>query len=234
MRFLVTGAGGGIGSAISKELENAGHEVLRHDLRSTDAQQVDLEGDLIDVDHLARVRDVCRDDGVDGVVCAHGIAAARDLSEVDRAYSDRVMKINTISMLRLYDALSELLTARRGVFVAISSQAGLYAEGHNGAYSASKFAVVGWARGIREHGSGPRLRILCPGATETPLLRQAFEGMAVSQGVAYEDVLSQRSSQIPAGRLGRPSDLGAAALWLAELHEPKVFVAAVTGGEVLY
>lgn len=234
MRALVTGAAGGIGSAVATAMRSAGHEVITHDMRSTQDVTVEIEGNLTDSAHLAELRRLCSDRAVQAIVTAHGIAAARDLAHVDRPYSDRVMQINALSMLGLYDATADLLLERDGVFIAVSSQAGLYGEGNNGAYAASKFAVVGWANGIREAGSGPRLRVLCPGATETPLLREAFQGMADSQGVQYEDILRQRSSQIPAGRLGRPADLGAACVWLAELPAPAVLVAAVTGGEVLH
>ena len=76
--------------------------------------------------------------------------------------------------------------------------------------------------------------MLCPGATETPLLVEAFRGMADSAGTTYEDILGSREAAIPAGRLGRPVDLGAAAVWLAGLSTPSCIVAAVTGGEVLH
>ena len=78
-----------------------------------------------------------------------------------------------------------------------------------------------------------RYRTLCPGATVTPLLRLAFEGWAESEGVTYEDILARRSAAVPVGRLGQPTDLGAAALWLASLRTDAHVVAPVTGGEVM-
>ncbi|MFB2582312.1 SDR family NAD(P)-dependent oxidoreductase [Herbiconiux sp. P15] len=233
MRALVTGAAGGIGSATVTALRSAGHTVWTQDLRAGSAGHVDLEGDLNDAAHLAAIAAFVRENGIDTVVAAHGIAAGRALEEVDRAYSDRVMNINTLSFLRLHDAVREDLEIRSGCYVAISSQAGLVGEAANGAYCASKFALVGWARGMRTAGTGVRIRILCPGATETPLLQRAFEGMAEGRGITVEELLAERSAQIPAGRLGRTTDLGAAAAWLAALPAPRVLIAPVTGGEVL-
>lgn len=234
MKAIVTGAAGGIGSAMAAALRTAGHEVIGHDVRSDEAGLVEIHGDLLDAAHRAELLALARERGVDAVVLAHGIAAAASLADTSREFSDRAMNINTLSMLDVFDDFRELLVERDGVFVAISSQAGLVGEAANGPYCASKFAVVGWAEGLERSGAPvPRIRILCPGATETPLLRRAFEGMAQSQGVQYEDILGMREARIPAGRLGRVTDLGAASVWLAELRNPAVLIAPVTGGEVL-
>ena len=231
MRALVTGAAGGIGSAIANALQAHGHTVIRHDMRS--GEGVDIVGNLQDAQHLAELADMGTAEGIDAVMVAHGIAAARRLASVDFEYLERAMAINTLSFLDLYDAFEDILVERDGVFTAISSQAGLYGEADNGAYCASKFAMVGWAEGITAAQRSARIRILCPGATETPLLRAAFEGMATSQGVPYETILQQRSAKIPAGRLGRVADIAAAAVWLSEIDAPRVMIAPVTGGEVL-
>ena len=232
MIALVTGAAGGIGSAIVAALEQGGHTVFRHDVREGSAP-LDLVGDLLDAAHVGELVRFVEENGVDCVFLAHGIAAATSLATTSREFFARAMQVNTLSMINVYDALEEVLTRRDGVFGAISSQAGLLGEANNGAYCASKFAVVGWAEELRRVGSGPRIRVLCPGPIDTPLLEQAFQGMADSQGVTLQDIVDQRVSGIPAGRLGRTTDLGAAAAWLCELQAPRVLIAPVTGGEVL-
>jgi NAD(P)-dependent dehydrogenase (short-subunit alcohol dehydrogenase family) len=235
MTALVTGAAGGIGSAIAAELEAAGHRVIRHDLRATGPDgSMDVSGDLAEAAVLTTVIERVRTERVDVVIAAHGVAGAEALATIDRAKALFIMRANTVSVLRLYDAVAPALTAS-GAFVAVASQAGLVGEANNGVYCASKFALVGWARGLDlQGGDRPRLRILCPGATDTPLLRDAFQGMADSAGVGYDDILDSRLSKIPVGRLGRTRDLAAAVRWLAELPAPRTFLAAVTGGEVLH
>ncbi|UOR01363.1 SDR family oxidoreductase [Leucobacter allii] len=233
MIALVTGAAGGIGSAIAASLERSGHEALRHDVREG-ARPLDIIGDLLDAGHIDDLVAFADERGVDCVFLAHGIAAATSLATTTREFFERAMRINTLSMLNAYDALAPLLTERRGVFCAVSSQAGLVGEANNDAYCASKFAVVGWAEELAKSEAGPRIRILCPGPIETPLLEQAFQGMADSAGVTVQDIIDQRVAGIPAGRLGRTADLGAAAAWLCELHSPRVLIAPVTGGEVLH
>jgi NAD(P)-dependent dehydrogenase (short-subunit alcohol dehydrogenase family) len=235
MTALVTGAAGGIGSAIAAELEANGHRVIRHDLRAAGPDSpMDVFGDLTEADILTTVVERVRAEQVDIVVAAHGVAGAEALTTIDRAKAMFIMRVNTVSVLRLYDAVASPLTPG-GVFVAVASQAGLVGEANNGVYCASKFALIGWARGLGlQGGDRPRIRILCPGATDTPLLRDAFQGMADSAGVDYEQILGGRLSKIPVGRLGRTQDLAAAARWLAVLPAPRTLLAAVTGGEVLY
>ena len=243
MRALVTGASGGIGSAVAEAFLQGGHGVLRQDLRApadlrapTDAADGFVVGNLVDADVLAELTRRVEQDQVDCVVAAHGVAGAVDLRSISPEQTRFVMTANTISVLKLYDAVAPTLRARSGVFVMVASQAGLVGEANNGVYCASKFALVGWARARAraDAGAAPRLRVLCPGATETPLLVEAFAGMAASAGTTYEEILGGREAAIPAGRLGRPAELGAAAVWLAGLSTPTCVVAAVTGGEVLH
>ncbi|WP_336662285.1 SDR family oxidoreductase [Leucobacter sp. USHLN154] len=233
MSVLVTGATGGIGGAIVRELQCSGHEVITQDLRATDALTPDIVGDLLESETMREVVERCRQDGVTSVIAAHGIAAAAAVSQTSREFSDRAMRINTLTFIELFDALETLIEDRDGAYVAISSQAGLVGEANNGAYCASKFALVGWARKRLDDGRG-RLRILCPGATETPLLEDALRGMAEAQGIRYEDLLSARNAQTPAGRLGSTAELARAARLLVELDSPRLLIAPVTGGEVMY
>jgi NAD(P)-dependent dehydrogenase (short-subunit alcohol dehydrogenase family) len=235
MTALVTGAAGGIGSAIADGLAAAGTTVLRHDLREQGhGGAMDVAGDLTDPQVLDRIAQRVRQDGVDLVVAAHGVAGAEALATIEPGKAARIMSANTVSVMRLYDAVAPVLGSD-GVFVAVSSQAGLVGEANNGVYCASKFALVGWSQGLRrQRGPRPRLRLLCPGATDTPLLQAAFQGMADSAGVDYQVILDGRSAQIPVGRLGRTDDLAAAVRWLADLPAPRTLVAAVSGGEVLW
>jgi NAD(P)-dependent dehydrogenase (short-subunit alcohol dehydrogenase family) len=126
------------------------------------------------------------------------------------------------------------LVQREGVFVTVSSQAGLVGEAGNAIYSASKFALVGWSRALSLTGDSPRMRVVCPGMINTPLLVSAFEQMAVDSDVSFDDVLSNRLENVPAGRLGEPAEIGRAVTWLAELTTPACVVAAITGGEILF
>jgi NAD(P)-dependent dehydrogenase (short-subunit alcohol dehydrogenase family) len=230
VRALVTGAAGGIGSAIATAFEQAGHEVLRHDVRAADG--IDLSGDLLDPVTLAAISAAVEDNGIDTVVAGHGIAGPGRVDEIEDAGIRRIVRINTSSVLGLHDTLRRGLAARDGAFVTVSSEAGIQGEAQNGIYSASKFALVGWAREIAAADQRVRMRVVCPGMTETPLLVSGLSGMAEAAGITYEALLADRLRAVPAGRLLRPAEIGRASVWLAELRTSGCVVAAVTGGEV--
>lgn len=232
MRALVTGAAGGIGSAIANSFEAEGHEVARHDLRPSPT--LVAVGDLLDPDALEEIGALVDSEDIDCVVAAHGLAGAGALPTISQREIFTIMKVNTISVLRLYERVRAALVERNGVLVTVSSQAGLVGEAGNAIYSASKFALVGWSRAVSRTPGAPRMRVVCPGMINTPLLVDAFEQMAADSGVSFDDVLSSRLEHVPAGRLGEPAEIGRAVTWLAELTTPACVVAAVTGGEILF
>lgn len=226
---LVTGGGGGIGSAIARAFEARGQTAIRQDLR--DSPEIDAHGDLLDDDNLRQLVDTCRRSELDTVVAAHGIAGAGEIREITSESALRTLRVNTISVLRLYQTLSEMLAARDGSFIVVSSQAGLAGEASNGIYAASKFALVGWAQSISIERGSPRMRVICPGMVETPLLVAGLTGMAEASGTTYERFLAKRLERVPSGRLARPAEIGRTATWMADLRTRRCVVAAATGGE---
>jgi NAD(P)-dependent dehydrogenase (short-subunit alcohol dehydrogenase family) len=228
MSVLITGAAGGIGSAIAAEFEADGHRVFRHDLRS--AAGIHLTGDLLEPTVLADLATFVRENQVDVVVAAHGLAGAGDVESLSVATIQTVMRVNAISVVALFTALEDVLREREGTYIVVSSEAGLSGEARNAIYSASKFALIGWASERARGIAAPRLRVICPGMTDTPLLASGLRGMAEAQGHTYEQFLAQRLGAVPMGRLGRPAEIARSVIWLSELQTRRCVVAAVTGG----
>ena len=236
MRVLVTGAGGGLGGATVKAFRDAGWHVIPSDIKSgawSENESNPLLGH-IGSDEWIHDLQILASGGLDAVVAAHGIEGTGGMHELQEPRISQVMTVNFASVQSLYKETAELLEAKSGTFVGISSQAGIQGEPAAAAYCASKFAVKAYIDRLHANSKGSiRYRTLCPGATETPLLKKAFEGIAAAEGLTYQDILDRRSAAVPVGRLGRPSDIGAAALWLAELQTHANVVALVSGGEVL-
>jgi NAD(P)-dependent dehydrogenase (short-subunit alcohol dehydrogenase family) len=229
--WVVTGAGGGIGRAVAEHLLAAEAQVVGQDLHPVDTPFPVVTGDVTDpAVQQELITRAAPAEQMQGAVLCHGVAAARQLEDTTPEWTRRVMAINFTSVVALGETL--LANMPEGApLVVISSQAGLVGEPSNGVYCASKSALLPWARALGS--TGARVRVLCPGATETPLLTAALQGMADARHVPFQQVLSERQAATPLGRLGAPAEIAAAAVWLAQLRMPGTVVAAATGGEVL-
>ena len=233
---LITGAGGGLGHASIEQFRKGGWRVIPTDMKAgawSEGEDAPLIGTIGSPEWTSELHTLAAD-GLDAVVSAHGIEGTGGLFDLDEARMSLVMTVNYSTVVKLHENTIDLLEKKGGAFVAISSQAGVQGETAAAAYCASKFAVREFMNLQVSHSNGKvRYRTLCPGATETPLLKKAFEGIAAAEGITYEEVLGRRSAAVPIGRLGRPTDIGAATLWLAELRTKAILGALVSGGEVL-
>lgn len=234
MTVVITGIAGGIGRATAEQF--ADRDVVGQDLNSPgspfELARQTIAGDLRSASTLEAIRSALGDNPLDTLVLAHGIAGAGSLRDISEDDTRRIMSINFESVIETWEFFRADLERSGGTLIVLASQAAIVAEAGNGVYCASKSALLGWARGM-ELQTRARLRVLCPGATETPLLKRALEGMAASQNMDYKQLLHQRNQAVPVGRLGRTEEMGAAIRWLADLGSTALVTATVSGGEVL-
>ncbi|MDQ6752950.1 MAG: SDR family oxidoreductase [Actinomycetota bacterium] len=244
MKYLITGAFGGLGSATVDAALAARHAVVAQDVRineqllekwrSAAGDRIStIVGDLGSKDILDAIGAI---EDLDRVVAAHGIGGAGALAELTDEYVRRVMQVDYVSVVDLCQATSPALTSSGGSFVALSSQAGLRGEELNSAYCAAKFALVGWASssGPAFASEGFRVRILCPGAIDAGMFRQVSSRQAEDGGVALSEIVDRRVATISVGRLGRPAEIAAAAVWLGDLRTPTPVTVAVNGGDTFF
>lgn len=239
MTSLVTGANGAIGRATVRLLAEAGERVIAHDLRlpRTESPLVHpVMGDLLSPQGIEELRAAIDGDGLRCVVAAHGVAGAGALRDLTTGFVRTVVDVNFASVTALFTATRAALESARGRFVAVSSQAGLLGEANNSAYSAAKFALIGWAREVDT--PGVSIHVLCPGCTESPLLYNAQEGFARASGAETEEqvaaFIAARAAQIPIGRFATAEETAAAAVYLGTGPGPRPRVLAATGGDVVW
>lgn len=230
---VVTGAASGIGRAVAERFAAAGAAVLAVDI-ATDVDWspaptiVAHEGDVSDERSVREVFERAGSmwSGLDVLCNAAGVLAGRArLVEVEAGSFDRVMAVNARgTFLCMRDGLPLMQRRGGGSVVNIASIASLV--GHQGSvsYIASKGAVLAMTRAAAlEHAAeGIRVNAICPGTIDTPLVRQ---------GLAPEE-LSRFEALHPVGRLGRPEEIAAMALFLASDECPFATGAAfvVDGG----
>ena len=101
---------------------------------------------------------------------------------------------------------------------------------HSPVYSAVKFGVIGLARSLARDLAPQNIRVnvVCPGATDTPMLRTFVRrpGQAEGAGEDIEKLVAQRSSASPMGRPGKPEEVANAALFL--ISDEASFVTGVS------
>ena len=123
----------------------------------------------------------------------------------------------------------------RGSIVFTASGAGLVASPFSPIYSAAKFGVVGLTRALAKRYGKENIRCnaICPGAVDTPMLREFQQRPdAPKTGADVEAVIKQFGSVNPMGRNGRPEEVAAAAMFLISDEASYIngAVLAVDGG----
>jgi len=226
LRAVVTGAAGGIGSAIVRQLAAHGAAVHGLDLHvpglaqladelgaaSFTAHEVDLTNrhavDLTIAQLLEHIGGRC-----DVLVNNAGIASLRSLEETDDTVLDRMFEVNFTAAFRITRALLPALRAGgRGAVINIASELALIGAADYSAYCATKGAIVAWTRALAVELGPQRIRVnaVCPGPIETALLRQEFMTHAKPEEARLAEVAA-----IPLSRLGVPQDIAPLVCFLA-------------------
>ncbi|WP_302173408.1 glucose 1-dehydrogenase [uncultured Hydrogenophaga sp.] len=221
---LVTGAASGFGAGIARAYAHEGATVVLADLNEEGARSVAREcGDpsvavrcdvtrRADVDaavQLARERFGRLDVVVNNAGWTH---RNRPMLEVDEETFDRVFDINVKSIFHMTHAVVPLMRAQGGgVILNVGSTAGIRPRPGLTWYNASKGAVNLLSKSMAVELGPDRIRVnaICPVIGETALL-EAFMGVP--------DTPENRAkfiATIPMGRLSRPDDVAAAAVFLA-------------------
>jgi NAD(P)-dependent dehydrogenase (short-subunit alcohol dehydrogenase family) len=226
-RAIVTGAASGIGRATAVLLAREGAAVIAADRDEAGIGEV-VAGIVAAGGRAAAVRcDVtvetdCRRlveaavagfGGLDIVVNSAGIVRRADVVETTEEEWDRVMAVNVKAVFLVgRHAIPEMVRGGGGVVVNIGSGWGLKGGPRAASYCASKGAVVNLTRAMAiDHGpQGIRVNCVCPGDTDTPLLR----GEAKQLGEDLAAFLVS-SAERPLRRLGTPEDSARAVLYLA-------------------
>src|SRR5215212_1263214 len=182
---LVTGGGSGIGRAICERFAREGARVAVADWRREAAEET-----------VARI------------VAEGGTAVATSPEQWDRTIGTNL----TGCFLLARAAIPRLIAAGGGLIVLTASQLAFVGAERFAAYAASKGGVLNLSRALALDHARDRIRVnaLCPGAVETPLLLNQFQGQDGPQG-SLADLVALH----PLGRLGQPDEIAAAALFLA-------------------
>jgi 3-oxoacyl-[acyl-carrier protein] reductase len=219
MTALVTGASGGIGSAIAEALAGQGARLA---LSGSNADKLEAFRAGLSGDHVALACNLSDGAAVDALVpqavealggkldiLVNNAGVTRDnlaMRMKDEEWSD-VIRINLEAAFRLARAaLKPMMRARHGRIISITSVVGATGNPGQANYAASKAGLVGMSKALAQEVASRNITVNCiaPGFIRSAMT-DALPG-------AQKEALLGR---IPAGRLGEGNDVAAAAVYLA-------------------
>ena len=234
---LITGGASGIGAAAARLFAAEGGRVIVADVQADLGRQVaaDIDGLFVQLDvanepdwarAAALVEERCG--RLDVVFNNAGIVCSRSIEDMDLATWDRVIGVNLTGVMLGCRTGIRLMKANpggpSGSIINTASTAAYAAIPGDPAYSATKSGVRLLTKAVAVHcaraGYAIRCNSLHPGATDTPILGPALR--------AAPQLVGPFNAMSPIGRMGRPEEIAAVALFLASDE-----ASYVTGAEYL-
>ncbi|MCY1369500.1 D-beta-hydroxybutyrate dehydrogenase [compost metagenome] len=134
-------------------------------------------------------------------------------------------------------ALPGMLKEKWGRVINVASTAGLIGYGYVSAYCAAKHGVVGLTRSLALETAqkGVTVNAVCPGYTETDIVRGAVSNIVDKTGMTPEAARAKLAARNPQRRLVQPEEVAETVAWLALPASASVNgqAIAVDGGEVM-
>ncbi|HEX5389871.1 MAG TPA: SDR family NAD(P)-dependent oxidoreductase [Burkholderiaceae bacterium] len=246
---LVTGGGQGIGAAIAQALVARGLNVtvlgrrlaVVQALADTDPEH--LHAVSADVADAAQVAEAvasaeARFGPVDVLVNNAGQAQTAPFLKMDLALWHQMLSVNLTGTLVCTQAvLPGMVTRGWGRVVNVASTAGQVGYAYVSAYCAAKHGVVGLTKSLALEMAkkGVTVNAVCPGYTETDIVRESIERVVAKTGRTAEEARAEFVKSNPQGKLVQPEQVADAVAWLCGEGAGAVTgqQISVAGGEVM-
>jgi 3-oxoacyl-[acyl-carrier protein] reductase len=227
---LVTGASGGIGGAIANALHAQGAAVVLSGTRTEALEKVRAElgsrafvaacnlADKESVEALPKAAEAAAGTTIDILVNNAGITRDNLFMRMKDDEWDQVLAVNLTAAFRLSRAvLRGMMKKRWGRIISITSVVGETGNPGQGNYAAAKAGLVGMTKSLAAEVASRNItcNAVAPGFIATAMTDALTD--------AQKEMISQR---IPAGRMGNPSEIAAAVIYLAS--EEAAYVTGAT------
>jgi 3-hydroxybutyrate dehydrogenase len=248
---LVTGGATGIGFAIAQALLVQGVKVTitgrtEANLQAA-AQQLNdaglIQAIVMDVSDSASVsagfaQAVEHFGTVDILINNAGQASSAPFLKTTEAQWQQMLAVNlTGTFLCAQQVLPAMLAQSWGRIVNVASTAGLKGYAYVAAYAAAKHGVIGLTKSLALEVAqkGVTVNAVCPGYTETDIVREAIANIMAKTGRSEEQARAELAAGNPQKRLIQPEEVADAVLWLCSPASASQNgqAIAVAGGEVM-
>jgi len=223
----ISGGASGIGEATVRRFASEGARVaivdvqaapgrrLEASVRAAGGNAVFFECDITSEEQVRASIDqaAARFGGLQIVVNCAGIVHVKRLDEYTEQEWDRLMAVNVRSIFfSIKHALKHLRMNPRSFMVNVGSISSFVGQSNTPAYTASKGAVLSLSQSIALDyaADGLRCNCVCPGITDTPMLRHHLDATDDPAGT-----LAQRLARVPLGRALTPDDIARSILYLS-------------------
>ena len=218
---MITAAARGIGRATAEALVKEGAEVVGTDIDESALRGLSgCQTRRLDVTDAASIESFARDLGsIDILFNCAGYVHAGTILDCTETDWDFAFTLNARSIFRMIKAfLPAMLEKGGGSIINVSSVASSVKGLPNRfVYGASKAAVIGITRSVAADfvGQGIRCNAICPGTVDSPSLADRIAKQAAAQTLPQQDVRQAFIARQPMGRLGKPAEIAALAVYLA-------------------
>jgi len=245
---VITGGGTGIGAAIARSLATQGARLtlmgrrleplqqLAGELRDARAVSCDVSDERSVGDAFSRAATELGP--VDILVNNAGAAPTSPFHKLDASDWRAVMSVNLDGVFNCTRAaIPGMLEQGWGRIINIASTAARRGYAYVSAYSAAKHGVLGLTRSLALETArkGITVNAVCPGYTDTDIIRDSVALIMQKTGRSEEDALAEFTRVNPQGRLIQPEEVAATVLWLCSEQARSVTGQAisVSGGELM-
>jgi 3-oxoacyl-[acyl-carrier protein] reductase len=216
---LVTGASGGIGSAIARQLHAQGANIVVSGTRTEALESLKSDlgertnvapcnlADSAAVEALPKAAEAAAGAPIDILVNNAGITRDNLFMRMKDEEWEQVLAVNLGAVFRLSRAvLRGMMKKRWGRIISITSIVGITGNPGQGNYAAAKAGIIGMSKSLAAEVASRNITVNCvaPGFITTAMT-----------GVLSEDQKAALLGRIPVGRIGEPSDIAAAVAYLA-------------------
>jgi 2-hydroxycyclohexanecarboxyl-CoA dehydrogenase len=214
---LVTGGGGAIGSAICRRFAEAGSHVLVADRNRAAAEgtagQLKGKALVFDIADYAAAKQAIDNRAIDILVNNAGWDRFQNFLDTQPEEWEQLIDINLRGPLNMHHLVAPGMAARgRGRIINISSDAARVGSSGESVYAACKGGIIAFSKTLARElaRKGVTVNVVCPGPTDTPILR-GFLG----EGEAGQKVYDALVRAIPMKRVGQPDDIPGLVAFLA-------------------